>query len=103
VTFLAVGRPHQDNYQRAYAKVDLSLALRSPDQRWEFAIVGKNITDKVTTGACTSANNAAGTITPNTSGVTVRGPAGLDEVGCFADPGREVWLRVTWKPTAGRP
>jgi iron complex outermembrane receptor protein len=97
-TFLAVGRPHDDNYQRRFLKTDLSLAVRTLDDRLEFAVIGKNISDKVTTGACTSANNAAGTILPNPSGGTERGPAGLDEVGCFAERGREVWLRLTWKP-----
>jgi hypothetical protein len=26
------------------------------------------------------------------------GPAGVDEIACFGDTGREVWFRVTYKP-----
>jgi hypothetical protein len=32
------------------------------------------------------------------SGTNVPSPAGIDAVTCFADPGREIWLRVTYRP-----
>lgn len=101
-TFPAVGRPNDDNYQSAFAKVDLGAALRAPNDRWEVAVIGKNITDKLTTGGCTPANQAQGTVVANPSGGTVRGPAGFDEVSCNVNPGREVWLRLTLRPFGNR-
>ena len=32
------------------------------------------------------------------TGTNLRGPAGTDEIGCITDRGREIWLRVTFKP-----
>lgn len=101
-TFPAVGRPNDDNYQSAFAKVDLGVALHAPDDRWEVAVIGKNVTDKLTTGGCTPANQAQGTIIPNPSGGTERGPAGFDEVSCNVNPGREIWLRLTLRPFGSR-
>jgi iron complex outermembrane receptor protein len=99
VTTLAGAYPNQGNYQQAFAKVDLGVILSSPDQRWEFGLIGKNITDKVTAGTCTNANFQNGAIfDAQLTGTTGRGPAGIDEIGCFADPGREVWFRVTYRP-----
>lgn len=34
--------------QRAFAKVDASISIRTPDDRWRFTLMGKNLTDKVT-------------------------------------------------------
>jgi outer membrane receptor protein involved in Fe transport len=102
VTFPAIGRPNDDNYQPAFVKVDLAASLRAPSNRWELALIGKNITDKLTTGGCTPANQAQGTVVPNPSGGTVRGPAGFDEVSCNINPGREVWLRLTLRPFGSR-
>ena len=48
--------------QKAYEKFDLRAGIRSSDRRWELAVVGKNITDKIT------ASHAFGT--PVTGGVT---------------------------------
>jgi iron complex outermembrane recepter protein len=102
VTYLAVDRPNNDNYQGAFAKVDLSLTLQSPDNLWEVAVIGKDLNDKLTSGNCVASPLETGAIVANTSGGTMRGPAGIDPAGCFADPGREVWLRVTVRPFAGR-
>lgn len=101
-TFPAVGRPNDDNYQAAFAKVDLGAALRAPEDRWEIAVIGKNVTDKLTTGGCTPANQAQGTVVANPSGGAARGPAGFDEVSCNINPGREVWLRLTLRPFGSR-
>jgi iron complex outermembrane receptor protein len=102
VTFLAVGRPNNDNYQSAFAKIDLGVSLRSPGDLWEVAVIGKDLNDELTPGNCLASPIENGAIVPNISGGTARGPSGIDPAGCFADPGREVWLRVTVKPFAGR-
>ncbi|CAN7630895.1 TonB-dependent receptor [Phenylobacterium sp. LjRoot219] len=98
VTFLATGRPNNDNYQDGYLKVDVSAALRGPDNRWELALVGKNITDKLTSGNCSPSNYAGGIIGGQVTGGTGAGIAGIDEVACYTDVGRSVWLRLTVRP-----
>ncbi len=84
-------------YQNAYAKLDLSATLKGPDDKWEFAIVGKNIANTITTGNCSNGNRAGGNAGGAITGGVVRGVVGIDEVGCWADTGRELWLRATIK------
>src|ERR1700726_4140131 len=62
VTFLAVDRPNDDNYQGSFAKVDLGLTLRAPNKRWELALIGKNINDRVISGNCNSAPLLTGAV-----------------------------------------
>ncbi|CAN7229128.1 TonB-dependent receptor [Phenylobacterium sp. LjRoot219] len=88
-----------DFYQQGFIKSDLTLALRGADERWEVALIGKNLTDRLTAGNCINFNAANGQILGGqVTGGTTRGPAGVDEVGCFADRGRELWVRVTFRP-----
>lgn len=102
VTYLAVNRPNNDNYQDAFAKVDLGVTLQSPSDFWEAAVIGKDINDKLTAGNCVSSPLQTGATIDSPSGGTATGPLGIDPAGCFTDPGREVWLRVTLRPLAGR-
>jgi iron complex outermembrane receptor protein len=101
VTYLAVNRPNNDNYQGAFVKVDLGVTLQGPKNLWEVAVIGKNINDKLTSGNCVSSPLET-EIVPNPSGGTTRSPFGIDPAGCFVDPGREVWLRLTVRPFAAR-
>jgi len=95
----AVNRPNNDNYQSSYAKIDLGVTLQSPDNRWEVSLLGKNINDKIIAGFCANSNYANGAILGGEiTGGTTRGPAGIDEMGCFSDRGREIWLRLTVRP-----
>lgn len=88
-----------DFYQQGFIKSDVTLALRGADDRWEVALIGKNLTDRLTVGNCVNFNAANGQILGGqVTGGTTRGPAGVDEVGCFADRGREVWVRLTYRP-----
>lgn len=86
-----------DFWQKAFFKTDWSLALTDADARWEIAAIGKNLTNELTTGNCTPSNAAAGSVFggQNTGGTT-RGPSGVDELACFMDRGRELWLRLTY-------
>jgi iron complex outermembrane receptor protein len=90
--------PRADTYQQAYFKSDLSLQLNGPDDRWELALIGKNLGNQLTAGNCTTSNFQNGLLGGFVTGGTVRGPAGVDEVLCFTDRGRELWIRATWKP-----
>jgi iron complex outermembrane receptor protein len=85
--------------QRAYAKANLNVALKGPNEAWELALIGKNITDMVTAGYCANSNgNGALILGGQVSGAAQGGPAGDDYAACFGDRGREVWLRLTVRP-----
>ena len=96
VTDLAIDRPGNDNYQGSYAKIDAGLTLHDPTNFWEVAVIANNINNKVTSGNCASSAYKTGVIIPNPSGGATPGPP--DAMTCFADPGREIWLRVTVRP-----
>jgi iron complex outermembrane receptor protein len=86
-------------YQPAFIKTDLSLALQGPRDRWEFALIGKNLGGALTTGNCFNQNSQNGLVFGGQiTGGTGRGLAGVDEIACFIDRGREVWLRLTLRP-----
>ncbi len=99
-SFLALNRPNRDNVQRGYIKFDAGIALRSEDNRWEFAVIGKNLGDKLIASNCSPSSVAGGGVLGgDASGfVTQQGSAGYAEGLCFPDgPGRAVWFRVTYK------
>jgi iron complex outermembrane receptor protein len=101
-TALSTGRPNHDNIQTGYVKVDLSLTLSAPDNKWQLAVVGKNLNDKITAGTCAHSDFGEGVfysfLGGQTTGGNTSGPAGIDQTNCFVDPGREVWLRLTVRP-----
>jgi iron complex outermembrane receptor protein len=97
--FLTVPGLREDFYQNGYLKVDASVALRTNDDRWELALIGRNITNKITTANCSSANTANGAILGgDLTGAATHGPAGVGELLCRVENGREVWFRVTFRP-----
>jgi iron complex outermembrane receptor protein len=98
--FLAVGRPNNDQFQSGYAKIDLGLELHAPDDFWEIALITKNVADKIVAGNCTVANIGNGVVFGGElTGTNKIGPAGIDTKVCWVDPGREVWLRLTLRPS----
>jgi iron complex outermembrane receptor protein len=100
---LAKGDPIQDKFQHAFLKADLSIALGSRDERWEVAVIGKNITDKLTSGNCSFNAYSLGTSLPGAiTGGTTSGIVGSVEKGCYTEPGRSLWVRLTLRPLAGR-
>jgi iron complex outermembrane receptor protein len=98
--FLTFPGRRADFYQKGFFKVDLSLALRSNDDRWEVAVIGKNITEKLTGSNCSAYDAVNGSLlTPSPAfGTSTRNAAGMAELACRMDPGREVWLRFTYRP-----
>ncbi len=100
VTYPAVGRPNNDNYQSAFIKVDASVTLKASNGRWEVAVLGKNLTDKITSSNCSATNYAGGIVLGGDNlGGTTPGGMGFAESGCFADgPGRSIWVRLTLRP-----
>jgi iron complex outermembrane recepter protein len=98
VTDLAIDRPGNDNFQGGYAKIDVGLTLKAPSNVWDVALLANNVNDKVTSGNCASSGYKQGVTAANPSGTNVPSPFGYDALTCFADPGREVWLRFTYRP-----
>jgi iron complex outermembrane receptor protein len=101
-SYLANGRPNNDNIQRKFLKVDASVALKAADDSWELALIGKNLSDKLVSSNCSASNSAGGILLPFSgayTGGSRQGPMGWAESLCFADgPGRSVWLRATFRP-----
>jgi iron complex outermembrane receptor protein len=85
-------------YQPSYLKADASIAVRGPSNRWEVALIGKNLGNKLTSGNCSNGNQQGGLSGGLITGTSARGAAGIDENGCFMDRGREIWVRVTVRP-----
>lgn len=94
-----IGLNRPDYYQKAFGRINATIALSDVDDRWEVALIGNNLTDKITTGSCTNLNYSGGQILPgSTSGTAVAGPAGRDELICTYGRGRELWVRLTFRP-----
>lgn len=97
--FQAVGRPNNDSFQAGFIKVDANIALKGIEDLWELALIGKNITDKVTGSHCSATNFAGGLALGGAiTGGANSGPAGFSEKSCNSDVGRAVWVRLTWRP-----
>jgi outer membrane receptor protein involved in Fe transport len=84
--------------QSGFAKIDANLALRGPEDRWELALIGKNLTNKYTTAWCINTNVENATVFGGQiSGGDDNGPAGQDEAVCSVERGRELWVRLSFK------
>lgn len=86
--------------QSQFAKLGATVQLKSPDDHWEVALIGNNLTDRLTAGGCLNINYpAGGGVFPGTiTGSPIRGPAGSGETLCGFERGRELWLRLTFRP-----
>jgi iron complex outermembrane recepter protein len=100
-SYLAIlGNPavRPNTVQPGALKMDLSLTLYGKGDRWSIGVVGKNLTDKLRAGYCSSYNAAGGSIfTAPIAGGTVRNASGQDELGCSTAAGRAVSVRVGFK------
>jgi iron complex outermembrane receptor protein len=96
--FLTAPGLRSDFWQKGYMKVDASLTLAGRDDRWEIAVIGKNITKKYTSPNCSPSNYRGGLLGGEITGGTGVGSAGTDAMICYMDPGRELWIRLTLRP-----
>lgn len=88
----------QEYKQDSYFKTSANVTLSGPADKWELALIGNNIEDKITAGACSNSNTQNGSVLGGQiAGGPNKGLAGSDELGCIAERGREVWLRFTWR------
>ncbi|WP_129774596.1 TonB-dependent receptor [Peristeroidobacter soli] len=83
----------QDDYVKAGANVTLKAG-----EKWELALIGNNLNDKITAANCFNSNSQNGVFFGGqVAGAVLPGPAGSDEASCVAERGREVWLRATFR------
>jgi iron complex outermembrane receptor protein len=84
--------------QNDFAKLGANIGIKTGDDRWRFDVIGKNLTNQITTGTCSNANIQNGVFFGGQmSGTVGKGPAGDDELFCVPERGREVWFRLTYK------
>jgi iron complex outermembrane receptor protein len=76
--------------QDDYATFDLSARLSDPGNRWELALIGKNLTDEYVLGRAINVS-LTGT---NTGRV---GPGVLGDLASTVSRGRQVLLQFTWR------
>ena len=46
--------------QSQFAKIGATVQIKAPDDRWEVALIGNNLTDRLTAGGCLNINYPAG-------------------------------------------
>jgi outer membrane receptor protein involved in Fe transport len=97
-TILGLAKVRPYFYQPSFAKVNANLQLTGPGDRWELALIGNNLTNKLVLNA-QSGVAAQGNLffVTGASGGPARNAAGLDEEIGFVDRGREVWIKLTVK------
>jgi outer membrane receptor protein involved in Fe transport len=94
----ALGR-RADYYRNGYIKSDLSVALAGENGAWEVALIGKNLTDKITAGNCVTQNSQSYfRADAQFTGAATSGADGVNEVACLAERGRSIWVRLTLRP-----
>jgi len=90
-----------DFYQPAFFKLNANVSVAAENDSWELALIGSNLTNKFTAGNCTQFSGATGQIfLAPVTGTNTRNAAGVDELACIPDPGRQVFLRLTLRPTS---
>ena len=93
--YLTILGQRDDFYQPSFFKSDLTLAVGGPEKVWEVALIGRNLSNRLTSSSCNLGNAQNGSLGGQITGGTTRGPAGVDELGCYMDRGREFWMRLT--------
>ena len=85
--------------QNAFAKLGANVRIGSRDDRWELALIGNNLTDRLTTGGCLTINypGGGGVFPGMITGASIKGPAGSGETVCGYGRGRELWLRLSFR------
>ncbi len=79
-----------DAIQDAFTKIDTSISLVAPDERWTVSLIGRNLTNELVVTAANDIPFAGGTGTGTTSGV-------LADMSAFVDNHREVYLEFAWR------
>ena len=80
-----------DGVQPAYTKIDASLRVNGPDDRWTIGLIGRNLTNKYVVTAANDIPFAGGT------GTGTAGPGVLADMSAFVDNPREIYVEVGFK------
>jgi iron complex outermembrane receptor protein len=97
--YLTVVGRRPDFWRPGYVKFDASVALKGRDNRWELALIGKNLGGKITSGNCFLNNAQTNFLVRRIiTGGTTRGPDGIEELSCAVDNGRAIMARLTYRP-----
>jgi iron complex outermembrane recepter protein len=83
--------------QPSYTKVDANIAISGKNDAWEFALIGRDLSDKITTGYCANTNLQNSVFGGLITGGPTLGPAGRDEASCNTDRGRQLWARLSMR------
>jgi iron complex outermembrane receptor protein len=84
--------------QKGFVKTNANIALSGNGGAWEIALIGTNLTDKITAGDSSVSNvTGAALFVPSISGGTISGPDGIGETISRAEVGRAIWLRFTYR------
>ncbi len=86
-SYLAAVTGNPISRQKKYANIDASLRIGSADDKWELAVIGKNLTNNYIV------NGAADT--PSTGGAALSGIL-ADQRGYIASP-RTIQAQITWR------
>lgn len=87
-----------DMIQDGYFKLNARIAVKSEEDRWELALIGNNLNNEKICGNSANANYQNGLFFGGVlTGGDTRGPAGIDELSCLIERGREVRLRLSVK------
>jgi len=85
-----------DMVQNAYAKLNARVSLKQDAGPWGISLIGNNLTDKTICGSSTDQNSANGIFFGGVvTGTSTRGSAGVNELNCRLERGREVIVRVS--------
>ncbi len=81
-------RRSPQDVQDSFVKVNSTIKLTSPDEKWDLALVLRNLTDKITLNATGGSNTGGGTGTNNAS---------LGDRSGWVSYGREIFLKFNYK------
>ncbi len=76
-----------DGVQKAFAKLNASLQVTSPDERLRFSLIGRNLTNKLVVTAANDIPSTGGTGTGTANGIR-------SDMSAFVDNPREIYIEV---------
>ena len=79
-----------DGVQKAYTKVDASIALSGPDKRWTLSLIGRNLANKLVVLTANDIPFTGGTGTGTAVGV-------VSDMSAIVDNPRELFLELSLK------
>lgn len=89
-----------DMIQGSYFKTNASLSLSGSNELWQISLIGVNLADALTTGYCANTPYGSSELAPEFGLQTTGGSVGgiPDGLACSIDRGRELWIRLQFKP-----